>query len=303
MSVPAPSRSTERRAILALLAALGCLILLDVCGKWLGRAGVPVAATTWSRYAGHLVVVLAIFLPTRGLAALRTAHPGRQALRGTLMVAVTLLDFAALQSMPLAQATAVFFTTPVLVTVFAAVFLRERPGWATWAAVATGFAGVLVVVRPGTSLPLAGVLLVLAAAAGNAAYQTLTRAQAQADSPAVQVLWSGLVGATIMTATAPLWWSASAWPETPPTSFDWAVFAAIGPLGAAGHLLLARAYRLAQASRLAPWAYTQMLLSIALGWAVFGDVPDAVALVGMAMIAASPQVARLGGLGRRSRAA
>ena len=152
-------------------------------------------------------------------------------------------------------------------------------------------------------LPLAGVLLVLAAAAGNAAYQTLTRAQAQADSPAVQVLWSGLVGATIMTATAPLWWSASAWPETPPTSFDWAVFAAIGPLGAAGHLLLARAYRLAQASRLAPWAYTQMLLSIALGWAVFGDVPDAVALVGMAMIAASPQVARLGGLGRRSRAA
>jgi drug/metabolite transporter (DMT)-like permease len=81
------------------------------------------------------------------------------------------------------------------------------------------------------------------------------------------------------------------------------VFAAIGPLGAAGHLLLARAYRLAQASRLAPWAYTQMLLSIALGWAVFGDVPDAVALVGMAMIAASPQVARLGGLGRRSRAA
>lgn len=302
MTAPDPRRSIERRAVLALLCALGCLILLDASGKWLVGRGVPVAATTWSRYAGHLLAVLAIVLPTLGPSALRTARPGRQAMRGALMVAITLLYFAALRTMPLAQATAVFFTTPVLVTVFAAVFLGERPGWGTWAAVATGFAGVLVVVRPGAELPLAGVLLVLAAAAGNAAYQTLTRAQAQADSPIVQVLWSGLVGAAIMTATAPLWWRASTWPEGGLAPIDWAVFAAIGPLGAAGHLLLARAFGLAQASRLAPWGYTQMLLSIALGWAVFGDVPDAVALAGMAMIAASPHLARLGGLGRGPRA-
>jgi drug/metabolite transporter (DMT)-like permease len=298
MTAPEPRRSIERRAVAALLAALGCLILLDACGKWLVGRGVPVAATAWSRYAGHLLLVLAIVLPAQGLAALRTAHPGRQAVRGLLMTGVTVLYFAALKTLPLAQATAVFFTTPVLVTVFATVFLGERPGWGTWAAVLTGFAGVLVVVRPGTELPLVGVLLVLGAAAGNAAFQTLTRAQAQADSPIVQVFWSGLVGAAIMTAAAPLWWAASEWPQGGMTGFDLAVFASIGPLGAIGHLLLARAYRLAQASRLAPWAYTQMLLSIALGWAVFGDMPDAVALLGMAMIAASPQVARLGGLGR-----
>jgi drug/metabolite transporter (DMT)-like permease len=298
MTASASRRSVERRAIAAMLGALACLILLDASGKWLGMRGVPVAASTWSRYAGHLLLVLAVLLPSQGAAVLRTRSPGRQAMRGVLMVVVTVLYFAALRTMPLAQATAVFFVTPILVAVFSAAFLGERPGWTTWLAVAVGFAGVLVVVRPGTSLPLAGVALVLGAAAANAAYQTLTRAQAHADPPSVQVLWSGLVGAALMTATAPLWWTSGWWRELTLDARDWAVFAMLGPLGAAGHLLLSRAYRLAQASRLAPWAYTQMLLSIALGWAAFGDVPDAVALVGMAMIAAGPQLARLRGPSR-----
>ncbi|MEI7445629.1 MAG: DMT family transporter [Burkholderiales bacterium] len=275
MSASASRRSIERRAVLAMIAALGCLILLDACGKWLGQAGVPVAATTWSRYAGHLLLVLAIVLPSQGTSVLRTANVARQLGRGVCMVVVTLLYFAALKVMPLAQATAVFFTTPILVTVFAWTFLRERPGRWTWFAVAAGFAGVLVVVRPGAALPWAGVLLVLGAAAANATYQTLTRAQSQADSPSVQVLWSGLVGAALMTLAAPFWWPADGWSGLSLRAVDWAVFAAVGPLGAAGHLLLARAYRLAQASRLAPWAYTQMLLSIAIGWAVWGELRSA----------------------------
>jgi drug/metabolite transporter (DMT)-like permease len=123
-------------------------------GKWLGMAGYPVAAITWSRYMGHLLLVLALFVPTRGLRVLHTQSPGRQLLRGALMVTVSLLYFAAVRSLPLAQATAVFFTTPMLVTLFATVFLKERPGWATWLAVAGGFLGVMIVVRPGASLPL-----------------------------------------------------------------------------------------------------------------------------------------------------
>lgn len=299
MSESSSPRALERRAILTLLSALGCLILLDACGKWLGQRGMPVAATAWSRYVGHLLVVLALYLPTQGLAVLRTAHPLRQLVRGACMVTITLLYFAALKQMPLAQATAVFFTTPILVTLLAWLFLRERPGRWTWVAVMTGFAGVLVVVRPGTALPLSGVLLVLGAASANAAYQTLTRAQAQADSPVVQVLWSGLVGAVLMTLTAPVWWPSEGWTALPATGVDWVVFAVVGPLGAAGHLLLARAYRLAQASRLAPWGYAQMLLSILIGWTVWGDVPDAIALAGMALIATGPQLARLDA-GRRA---
>lgn len=285
----------ERRAVLLLVAALSCLILLDAGLKWLGQHEVPVAAATWSRYAGHLALALAIHVPAHGVRVFATRAPLRQLARGVLMVAVTLLYYQALKHLPLAQATAVFFTTPILVTVFATLFLRERPGWATWAAVAVGFVGVLVVVRPGTSLPWTGVLLVLAAAAGNAAYQTLTRAQAQVDPPAVQVTYAGLVGAVLLSATAPLWWDAQWWSAPGLSSTDWTVFAGVGALGAAGHLLLAQAFRLAPASRLAPWVYTQLLLSVALGWIAFGDLPDVVALAGMVLIAAGPQVSRLGG--------
>ena len=281
---------TERRAVLLMLAALTCLIMLDASGKWMAQRGVPVAASTWSRYFGHLIVVLAVFLPTRGAGVLRTGHPGRQALRGLLMVCITLLYFQALKTMPLAQATAVFFTTPMLVTLLARFFLGERPGWITWLALAGGFTGVLVVIRPGTDLPLTGTLLVLGAAAANAVYQTLTRAQSQADPPEVQVLYAGLAGAAIMTLGVPLWWQHQWWVPLQLTAWDWAVFAMMGVLGASGHLLLSRAFRLTFASRLTPWSYSQLLLAVLIGWLVFGDMPDGVALLGMVMIAASPQL-------------
>lgn len=280
----------DRRAVMLLLAALTCLILLDASGKWMAQRGVPVAVTTWSRYFGHLVLVLLVFLPTRGLAVLRTGYPGRQALRGLLMVCITLLYFEALKTMPLAQATAVFFTTPMLVTILASVFLKERPGWITWLALAGGFSGVLIVIRPGTDLPLTGTLLVLGAAIANAVYQTLTRAQSQADPPEVQVLYAGLAGAAIMTLGAPFWWQPGWWVPLNLTPWDWTIFALLGVLGATGHLLLSRAFRLTFASRLTPWSYTQLLLAVLIGWIAFGDVPDAIGLAGMVLIAASPQL-------------
>jgi drug/metabolite transporter (DMT)-like permease len=292
-----PSTS-ERRAVLLMLSALACLIMLDASGKWLGMRGFPVAATSWSRYFGHLLVVLALFLPSRGLAVLRTSSPGRQAVRGILMVTITLLYFAALPAIPLAQATAIFFTAPMMVTVLATVFLRERPGLFTWLAVACGFLGVLVAVRPGTDMPLSAALLVFGAAAGNAVYQTMTRAQSQADPPEVQVLYAGLAGAAVMTLGAPLWWTAGWWKNPDFSRLDWGVFAMMGVFGSIGHLLLARAFRLAPASRLTPWSYTQLLLAVLLGWLAFGDTPDAVTLLGMALIALSPHLTWLSRVGR-----
>lgn len=281
-----------------MLSALGCLILLDAGGKWLGMRGFPVAATAWSRYAGHLIVVLGIFLPSRGLAVLRTDSPGRQAVRGILMVAITLLYFAALPAIPLAQATAIFFTTPMMVTVLATVFLRERPGLFTWLAVGLGFLGVLVAVRPGIQMPLSAALLVLTAAAGNAIYQTMTRAQSQADPPEVQVLYAGLAGAAVMTLAMPLWWTSQWWARADYTAFDWTVFSLMGVFGSMGHLLLARAFKLAPASRLTPWSYTQLLWAVLLGWLAFGDTPDGITLIGMALIAFSPHLTWLSRRGR-----
>lgn len=271
-----------------MLCALAFLICLDACGKWLGMQGVPVAASTWSRYLGHVLLVIVLFAPKRGRELFVTGHPLRQAVRGTLMMVVTLLYFAALKLMPLAQSTAIFFLTPILVTLFSTVFLREHASWATWLSVCCGFLGVLIVIRPGSDLPLLGVLLVLAAAVGNASYQTLTRAQAQADQPEVQLLYSALVGAVIMTAAMPFWWTGLSL-----TPLQWLVFASLGILGGLGHLLLIRAFQAAAAPVLTPWMYTQLLLSLAIGYLVFGDSPDTIAMIGIAIIAVSPHLTRL----------
>lgn len=278
-----------------MMCALSLLICLDASGKYLGGQGVPVAATTWSRYFGHFLVVLVLFFPRDGWLLFSAARPSFQWARGLFMVTVTLLYFAALKFMPLAEATALFFLTPLVTTGLSAWFLKERPTRWSLVAVVLGFVGVLVVVRPGGDLPVVGVMLVIAAACCNACYQTLTRAASssatRSERTSTQLLFAGMVGALVMTLGMPFWW-VSGWMATV-QPLTWLVFAATGVLGAMGHLLLIRAYSLAPASVIAPWTYTQLVLSIAIGWLLFGAVPDATTLVGMAIIGLSPHLTRL----------
>lgn len=278
-----------------MMCALSLLICLDASGKYLGGKGVPVAASTWSRYFGHLVVVLVLFSPRDGWQLLRAARPSFQWARGAFMVSVTLFYFAALKFIPLAEGTALFFLTPLITTGLSAWWLHERPTRWALIAVVLGFLGVLVVVRPGGDLPWIGMALVVAAAICNACYQTLTRAASTSSTrperTSTQLLFAGLVGALVMTISMPFWWIAG-WTATV-APLTWVVFAATGVLGAMGHLLLIRAYSLAPAPVIAPWTYMQLLLAIALGWLVFGAVPDAVTLVGMAIIGLAPQLTRL----------
>jgi drug/metabolite transporter (DMT)-like permease len=292
---PMPHRKHYPRAIVLMLLGLSLLLCLDACGKYLGARGVPVGASTWSRYAGHFLVVLLVFLPRDGVRLFRAQRPSIQWARGVCMVLVTLFYFSALAYLQLAEATAIFFLTPILTSIFSIWFLRERPSRWSIAAIALGFVGVLVVARPGAHVPILGILLVLGAALSNAAYQTLTRAaSASASHPersSTQVLYAGMVGALVMTLAAPLWW-VPGWMEDKSVT-TWMVFASTGLLGALGHLLLIRAYKLAPATVIAPWMYMQLALSVLIGWVVFGAVPDAVSLMGMAVIALAPQLTRL----------
>ena len=289
------NRGRHRRAVLLMMCALSLLICLDASGKYLGGKGVPVAASTWSRYFGHLVVVLVLFFPRDGWQLFRAARPSFQWARGALMVSVTLFYFAALKFIPLAEGTALFFLTPLITTGLSAWFLHERPTRWALIAVVLGFLGVLIVVRPGGDLPWIGMLLVVAAAICNACYQTLTRAASSSatrpERTSTQLLFAGMVGALVMTLSMPFWWVVGWTANVAPST--WVVFAATGVLGAMGHLLLIRAYSLAPAPVIAPWTYMQLLLSIALGWLVFGAVPDAITLMGMAIIGLSPQLTRL----------
>jgi drug/metabolite transporter (DMT)-like permease len=324
MSQTSLAKQRHRRAILLMFCALAILICLDASGKFLGGRGVPVEASTWSRYLGHLIVATVLFLPRGGWHVFKPLRPGVQWGRGVLMLLVTLFYFGALKYLPLAEATALFFMTPILTTILAAWFLHEHPTRITILAIALGFAGVLVVVRPGVELAGIGIGLVIAAAVCNAGYQTLTRGAsksrlgttvlstegttlsanpalvATASTEAVppirgertgtQLIYSGLVGAVIMTATLPFWWSGE-WLRSADLTTR-LVFLALGALGAFGHLLLIRAYTLAPAPVLTPWMYLQLALSVLLGWLIFGAIPDWLTLVGMLVIALAPQLTR-----------
>lgn len=293
-----PLKNNHRSAIVLMLCALALLICLDASGKYLGGKGVPVAATTWSRYLGHSIVVFALFFSRDGWRLFQAARPSFQWARGALMVTVTLLYFAALKLIPLAEGTALFFLTPLFTTGLSVWLLHERPTRWALVAVVLGFFGVLLVAWVGRSdidVPWTGMLLVIAAAACNGCYQTLTRAaSSSASTPeraSTQLMFAGAVGALVMTVSMPFWWTPGWTSGVAPLT--WLVFAGTGVLGAMGHLLLIRAYGLAAASVIAPWTYMQLLLSIAIGWMVFDAVPDALTLVGMAVIGLAPQLTRL----------
>jgi drug/metabolite transporter (DMT)-like permease len=285
----------HRRGIMYVVGALAVLIILDACGKFAVQR-IPVTLTVWSRYMGHVLAVLLFAYPVMKKGLFRTANPKLQIARGVLLATMTMFYFSALKTMPLAHATALMFLTPVLITIWAKLFLHETVTPAGWFAVAIGFAGVLLICRPSGGLDTQGVVFALLGALANSAYQTLTRraafsnAGSAIDAPETQLFYAGLAGAVVLTVSMPAWY-------VPPTAevsaWHWVVFVGLGVIGAAGHFLLTKAYQAAPAAQLAPWMYVQMLFSIVVGWLMFGDRPDAIALIGMALIALAPRVSSL----------
>ncbi len=267
-----------------MMAALSVLICLDAAGKAC-VVHFPVFATVWSRYFGHMIVVMLFGLTMARGALWQTEHLPQQLARGTLLAVMTVFYFAAMRTLSLAHATAILFATPILVTVWARLWLKEEVGGVRWASVGLGFLGVLIICRPGGGLDPQGVGLALCAALCNSFYQIITRKRAATDSPGAQLFYAGLVGAMGLSIALPLWWQ-----PVRVAAIDWVVFASIGVFGALGHWLLIKAYTIAPAPVLASWMYVQLVFSVLLGWAVFGDMPGLSALLGMALIAIAPQI-------------
>jgi drug/metabolite transporter (DMT)-like permease len=280
------SPSAHRKGIFYIVAALATLICLDAAGKYAVQK-VPVAATVWSRYVGHMIVVFLFAFPALKTALWKTQNLPLQCLRGLLLALMTWCYFNAFRTLPLAHGTAILFLTPILITIWAKVFLHENVTARQWFAVCVGFAGVLIICRPSSGLNVEGVWYALAAALCNSFYQTLTRKFSGQDRPEVQLFFTGLVGAAAMSASLPMWWQ--------PFSVELAhglAFVVLGVAGALGHWLLVKAYEAAPASVLAPWMYLQLVFSLALGWIIFRDVPDAIALIGMIIVVIAPRLAR-----------
>ena len=265
------------RGILLMLATMLIFVVTDTTAKWLTRS-YPVPQVVWARFAFAFVFV-AVLLGPRALAQLRSRRLGLQLARSTLQIASTTTYFFAVSVLPIATAVSVSFLQPLFITALSVPLLRERVGPRRWAAVGCGFAGVLVIVRPGTATELA-LLLPVATAAASALYYIATRVVSRTDPVTTSLFYTALLGTLASSAVLPSVW-------TTPDALGWCLLIAVGLLAGLGHLLVIQAYASAPASLLAPFIYTQLIWATGLGWLLFGDLPDGWTLAGALIIVGS----------------
>jgi len=254
--------------------------LLDGSAKWLVQS-VPVLVVVWLRFLTHTLIASALLFPMRGLALVRTQHLRWHLARGLMFVAMTGINFWALQYLQLTVTASIFFMVPILVALLSAPLLGEKLDAKRWGAILIGFAGVLVIVRPGSEAFHPAMLLSLANAVLYAFFNMMTRKLAAYDPPET-IQFLPAVVATVVLAPFAL----AAW-ESPHGWFEWLLLCLMGVFGGTGHYLLAMAHRYAPASTLAPFLYQQILYMAIFGYLVFGSVPDAAVWIGAAIVIAS----------------
>lgn len=267
------------RGIGLMLLATCCFGCLDTMSKYL-IAYYPASALVWIRYTLQTIVMAAIFLPRMGVRLMRTSSPGLQIVRGLMLVLSSVVFVVALSHMQIAEVASIVFLAPIIVALAGGPLLGERVSTRTWFALAAGFTGVLLIIRPGGDAFTWWALLPLGCAFLFAGYQILTRKLAGHDDPITTLFYPGLIAVLAIPPAFPV--STFTLPTTP---FHAVMISVIGILGAVGHFLLIRAHGLAPASLLAPFGYTQILVVLILGFLIFGEFPDALGLVGMALIA------------------
>jgi drug/metabolite transporter (DMT)-like permease len=220
--------------------------------------------------------------PRHGAALWRTRRTGLVVIRGLCLALASISMLMALRVMPVAETVAIIYITPVLVMLVSGRVLGEKISLAGWLGAALGFAGVLLIARPGSGLDPWGVVLSLMNATLATGYHILTRILTRTETTMAMMFHTAHVGAVVFVGLTLALRS-----ETMPTAVDTGLMLALGALATAGHLLFTSAYREAPASILAPVNYMHIAFATALGWLVFRQVPDLLGFLGMAAIAAA----------------
>jgi drug/metabolite transporter (DMT)-like permease len=286
--VPSRKRQTPRRIAdpSVRLKAIGLMALatvafaaLDATAKYLVAVRhVPVAEVVWLRFVAHVVFSLVALWPFAFKPSFHSNKPGLQMLRSLFMLGATGFNFVALQYLQLDQTITIFFLTPLLVAALAGPLLDEWVGWHRMAAIAVGFAGVVIVMRPGFGGIHWAVILSLGATLSYALYNIATRHLAAFDPPEVTQTYSPIAGVVLMAPLALLDWQ---WPQDAAT---WLLLASLGVWGGLGHWLLILAHRLAPAPVLAPFTYLGLISMSTLGFLIFGQLPTLWTLAGGAVV-------------------
>jgi drug/metabolite transporter (DMT)-like permease len=257
--------------------------------RYLG-ARYPIGEVVFFRSAFAVVPVVLIYAWRRELAAaVRTENPLGQASRGALSIAGMFCNFGALARLPLIEANAISFSSPLIGVALAALVLKERVRIYRWSAVITGFLGVLVVLSPhlsgdeltiamASATSLAGIIYVVAGSVINAGTMIQTRHLTKSERTSSIVFYFSVICALAGLVTLPFGWIM-------PSAVEFATLMAIGFLGGMAHILLTESYRYASASVVAPFDYTSMVWALVLGYAMFGETPTAMIVLGSAIIA------------------
>jgi drug/metabolite transporter (DMT)-like permease len=269
----------ERAVLGGILATLvaGCILgAMDALAKWLMQE-LPTQQVVWARYFFHTLIVGGVFSYRSGIGFIKTNAPLIQMVRAACLLGVTLCLYLAIRTISLADATAILFFAPVLVTLLSGLFLRERVGVQAWMAVAVGFAGVLFIVRPGFRELQPALLLAMLSAVALSFYFVLTRALRGRDSERTTLFHTTAVGAVVLTLLLPIWWVA-------PSYLQWGCLVLMGVMGASGHFLLVKAFHLAPAPVLSPYLNAQLVASTLYSVLFFNDRLELGFFVGATLI-------------------
>jgi drug/metabolite transporter (DMT)-like permease len=277
---PAPARADRPfRGIALILASTIFLGTSDATSKYLS-ATLPSIEIAWIRFLVFALIMVPAMVPGSPLYALRTSRLGLQGLRGAALLGSSLLFISGLRFLPIAEASATSFISPLFVTALSIFFLGESVGVRRWLATAVGLIGVLIILRPGTSAFHLAAFFPVVSALAWAVTLVLTRMLSGKESVLTTMTYSSIAGLGILSALAPLVWITPSW-------HDILFGILIGVSSTAGQWIVVLAFRYADASVLAPFSYTQLLWVSILGFLVFGEVPDIWTVTGAAFIVAS----------------
>ena len=268
--------------MLGIALMLGAMILfpyLDVCAKFLGQWGVPVIEIVWARLFFSMVITAPILVAQEGWAALKPRDATMNAVRGFFLVISTMMFFGALRFQGVAETLSIYFVQPLFITALAPLVLKEKVGLNRWIAVAIGFVGVLVIIRPGYLQMNPGVFLAAGSGLGSAITLLLTRKLAGSSSAVANTFYTGVFGSIVSGIILIPFWQM-------PTFNIFLMMLLLAVIGTTANYLTLLALQFAEASLLAPFGYTEMINAVLGGWYFFGDFPDGWTFVGVAILVA-----------------
>ena len=276
----APARADRPfRGIALILLSTVFLGTSDATSKYLSST-LPSIEIAWIRFLVFVLIMVPAMLPGTPLYALHSRRPGLQLMRAMALLASSLLFISGLRFLPIAEASATSFVSPLFVTALSIFLLGENVGLRRWVATAVGLIGVLIVLRPGSSAFHPAAFFPIVSAFAWACTLIMTRMMSGRERTVTTMTWSSVAGLCILSALVPLVWVAPSW-------HDVLFGILIGVASTAGQWIVVLAFRYADASVLAPFSYTQLLWVSMLGFLIFGEVPDVWTVTGAAIIVAS----------------